>query len=53
MLFGNLSTKERKKLQVKSKRRFEEIYEKTAHDTYFYGEDAVEYGLADKIIYHI
>ena len=31
----------------------EEIYEKTAHDTYFYGEDAVEYGLADKIIYHI
>ena len=31
----------------------EEIYEKTARDTYFYGEEAVEYGLADNIIYHI
>ena len=28
----------------------EEIYEKTANDTYFYGEDAVEYGLADSVI---
>lgn len=31
----------------------EEIYEKTANDTYFYGEAAVEYGLADCIINHI
>lgn len=31
----------------------EEIYEKTARDTYFYGEEAVEYGLADNIIYRI
>lgn len=31
----------------------EEIYEKTANDTYFYGEDAVEYGLADRIIFRI
>lgn len=31
----------------------EEIYEKTANDTYFYGEDAVKYGLADSIIYNI
>ncbi len=31
----------------------DEIYEKTANDTYFYGEDAVRYGLADSIIYHI
>lgn len=28
----------------------EEIYEKTANDTYFYGDDAVEYGLADSVI---
>jgi ATP-dependent Clp protease protease subunit len=28
----------------------EEIYEKTAKDTYFYAEEAVAYGLADKII---
>ena len=31
----------------------DEIYEKTANDTYFYGKDAVRYGLADSIIYHI
>ena len=31
----------------------EEIYEKTANDTFFYGQEAVEYGLADKIIYSI
>ena len=31
----------------------EEIYEKTANDTFFYGEEAVEYGLADNIIYSI
>lgn len=28
----------------------EEIYEKTATDTFFYGEDAVAYGLADNVI---
>lgn len=28
----------------------EEIYEKTANDTYFYGQEAVEYGLADHVI---
>lgn len=28
----------------------EEIYEKTANDTFFYGQDAVDYGLADLVI---
>ena len=31
----------------------EEIYDKTAKDTYFNAEEAVEYGLADKIIHKI
>ena len=31
----------------------EEIYEKTANDTYFYGQDAVSYGLADNVITNI
>lgn len=31
----------------------DEIYEKTANDTYFDAEKAVEFGLADKIIYDI
>lgn len=31
----------------------EEIYGKTANDTFFYGEEAVEFGLADSIIYNI
>lgn len=31
----------------------EEIYEKTAVDSYFYADEAVEYGLADKIINEI
>ncbi len=31
----------------------EEIYEKTAKDTYFYAEEAVEFGLADNIITHL
>lgn len=34
-------------------RTLEEIYEKTAADSYFYGEEAVEFGLADRIIYEI
>ncbi len=28
----------------------EEIYEKSSDDTYFYGEEAVEYGAADEVI---
>lgn len=28
----------------------EEIYNKTAKDTYFYGEEAVEFGLADRVV---
>lgn len=28
----------------------EEVYEVTANDSYFYGKEAIEYGLADKII---
>jgi len=28
----------------------EEIYEKTATDSYFYGQEAVDFGLADKVI---
>lgn len=28
----------------------EEIYEKTAQDTYFYGQEAIDFGLADTII---
>ena len=28
----------------------EEIYNKTATDTYFYGQEAVDYGLADNVI---
>lgn len=31
-------------------RTLEEIYEKTATDSYFYGEEALEFGLADRII---
>ena len=31
-------------------RSIEEIYEKTKTDSFFYAEDAVEFGLADKII---
>ncbi len=31
-------------------RTLEEIYEKTCNDTYFYAEEAVEYGLADRVI---
>ncbi len=31
-------------------RTLEEIYEKTATDSYFFGEEAIEFGLADKII---
>lgn len=31
----------------------EEIYEKTANDTYFYAEEAVQFGLADNIITHL
>lgn len=31
----------------------DEIYDKTARDTYFNAEEAVEYGLADRIIYNI
>lgn len=31
-------------------RTLEEVYEKTAMDTYFYAEEAVEFGLADHII---
>ena len=31
----------------------EEIYEKTAKDSWFNAEEAVRFGLADKIIYHV
>lgn len=31
----------------------EEIYDKTAKDTYFSAEEAIEYGLADRIIHNI
>lgn len=31
-------------------RTLEEIYDKTASDSYFYGEEAVEFGLADRVI---
>lgn len=31
-------------------RTLEEIYEKTATDSYFYGEEALEFGLTDRII---
>ncbi len=34
-------------------RTLEEIYEKTAEDTYFYAEEAVKFGLADRIITEI
>ena len=34
-------------------RTLEEIYEKTAADTYFYADEAVEFGLADRVIYEI
>lgn len=33
-----------------SKRTIEEIYEKTAVDSYFYGTEAVKFGLADQVI---
>lgn len=31
----------------------DEIYDKTSNDTYFYGQDAVDYGLADNVITRI
>ncbi|MCD7739648.1 MAG: ATP-dependent Clp protease proteolytic subunit [Lachnospiraceae bacterium] len=31
-------------------RTLEEIYEKTGRDTYFYADEAVEYGLADRVV---
>lgn len=31
----------------------EEIYDKTAKDTYFDAQEAIEYGLADRIIHKI
>ena len=34
-------------------RTVEEIYEKTAQDTYFYAEEAIEFGLADGIVTEI
>lgn len=34
-------------------RTLEEIYEKTAIDSYFYGKEAIDYGLADKIIRYL
>ena len=36
-----------------TKKSIEEIYEKTAKDTYFYAEEAVKFGLADNIITHL
>ena len=36
-----------------SHKTLEEIYEKTASDTYFYAEEAVEFGLADRVIRRI
>lgn len=36
-----------------TKRTLEEIYEKTKTDSYFYGKEAVEFGLADKVIRHL
>ena len=32
------------------KKTIEEIYEKSAQDTYFYGQEAIEYGIADEVI---
>lgn len=40
-------------LALNTGKNLEEIYEKTAVDTYFYGEEAVEFGLADKIIKYL
>lgn len=37
-------------LAVHTGKTIEEIYNKTAKDTYFYGEEAVEFGLADRVI---
>lgn len=34
-------------------RTLEEVYEKTAADSYFYAKEAVDFGLADRIIYTI
>lgn len=34
-------------------RTLEEIYEKTAADSYFYAEDAVAFGLADRVIHEL
>ena len=31
----------------------EEIYEKTAKDTWFNAEEAIRFGLADNVIYHV
>lgn len=31
----------------------EEVYEKTAKDSFFYAEEAIEFGLADNIIYEL
>ena len=40
-------------LAQRTGRTLEEIYEKTKHDSYFDAEEAVAFGLADRVIQHI
>lgn len=40
-------------LSKQCQRSLEEIYEKTKNDSYFYGDEAVEFGLADQVIQYL
>ena len=40
-------------LAENTKRSLEEIYAKTAADTYFSAQEAVDFGLADEVVYHL